>query len=75
MYIYILHRPKDAVRRKFHKKKWRANSWFVLHNNAPAHRSVFVKDFFAKKNVTTLERPSRDLASSTEINIEGTALF
>jgi len=28
---------------------------FLLHNNAPAHRSTLVKDFLAKINVTTLE--------------------
>jgi len=29
----------------------------LLHDNAPAHRSVLVKDFLAKNNVTTLEIP------------------
>ena len=28
---------------------------FHLHYNAPAHQSALVKDFFAKKNLTTLE--------------------
>jgi hypothetical protein len=32
------------------------NSWFLLHNNAPAHRSVLVKDFLAKNNVTVMEQ-------------------
>jgi len=27
----------------------------LIHDNAPAHQSGFVKDFFAKNNVTTLE--------------------
>ena len=27
----------------------------LIHDNAPAHQSVFVKDFLAKNNVTTLE--------------------
>ena len=35
--------------------KWKTNSRFLLHDNAPAHRSVFVKDFLAKNNVTRLE--------------------
>ena len=40
--------------------------WFLLHDNAPVHRSVSVKDFSAKNNVTTMERPpySPDLASA-----------
>jgi len=45
-------------------KKWRTNSCFLLHDNAPAHQSVFVKDFLAKNYVTTLQHPphSPDLA-------------
>jgi hypothetical protein len=38
-------------------EKWRTNSWFLLHDSAPAHRSVLVNDFLAKNNVTTLEHP------------------
>jgi hypothetical protein len=54
MYIYILRRLNDAVRKK-KKKKWRTSSWFLFQDNAPAHRSVVVMDFLAKNNVTTLE--------------------
>ena len=56
MYTDILHRLMDAVRRKC-AEKWRTNSWFLLHDNAPAHRSALVKDFLAKNNMTTLEHP------------------
>ena len=37
---------------------------YLLHDNAPAHWSVLVKDFLAKNNVTMLEHPpySPDLA-------------
>jgi len=35
-------------------KKGEKNSWFLLLDNAPAHRSVLIKDFLAKNNVTTL---------------------
>jgi len=55
IYIDILRRLGDAIRRK-HPKKSRTNSWF-LHHNAPTHRSVLVKDFLAKNNVTTLDHP------------------
>jgi len=44
----------DSVRRK-PPEKWTTNSWFLFHDNAPAHRSVFVKYFVAKNIVTTLE--------------------
>jgi len=56
MFIGILDRLRDAVRWK-RPEIWRTNRWFVLHDNAPAHRPVLVKDFLAKNNVTTLEHP------------------
>ena len=34
-------------------EKRRTNSWFLLHVNAPAHRSVLVQDVLAKTSVTT----------------------
>ena len=51
-----LRRIRIAVR-KINLEKQRTNAWFLLHDNAPAHRSVLVKDFLAKNNVTTLEHP------------------
>jgi len=51
MYIDILHRFRDAVRRKW-PEKLRTNSWSLFHDNASAHQSVFVKDLLAKNNVT-----------------------
>jgi hypothetical protein len=42
-----------AVRRKC-LAKWTQNSWFLLHNDAPAHRSL-VKKYLAKYNVMALE--------------------
>jgi hypothetical protein len=37
-----------------------------LHYNAPAHQSTLVKDFLAKKNMTTLDLPTHfpDLAAA-----------
>jgi len=82
MYIDILRPLSGAVRRK-RPGKWRTNSRFLLHDNAPAHRPVLVKYLLAKNNVTTLELLpySSNLASadlsvpSTEINSEGTELW
>jgi len=51
-----LRRPRDAVRRK-RPEIWTANRWFLLHDNAPAHRSVLAKYFVAKNSMTKLERP------------------
>jgi transposase len=54
MHIDLLRRLRDAARRKHHEK-WRTDVWVLLHDNAPAHRPVLVKDFLVKINVTTLE--------------------
>jgi len=54
--IDVLRRLRDAARRK-RFEKWRTNSWFLLHDNAPAYRSVLVNDFLAKNNVATPEHP------------------
>jgi transposase len=65
MYINIFRRLKDTVRRK-RPENWRNNSWFLIQDNAPAHQSALMKDFLAKNNVTTLERPpySLDVAAA-----------
>jgi len=68
MYIDIFLRLRDAVRRK-HPEKWRINSWFLLNNNAPAHRSVLVTDFRAKNNVITLEHPHSPNLAPAEFNL------
>jgi hypothetical protein len=53
-YTDIFRRLRNTVRRK-RPEKWRTISWFLLPDNAPAHRSVLVKEFIlAKKNMTTL---------------------
>ena len=38
-------------------RKWRTNFWFILCGNAAAHRSILVKDFWAKNYVTILQHP------------------
>jgi hypothetical protein len=82
-YLDIPHHLRNASRRK-PPEKWRTNSWFLLHNNAPAHLSVLFKDFLAEIKVTTMKHTpySPDLAAadflpvpSTEISIGGTVLL
>jgi len=63
-YSDILRRLWDAIRRK-RPEKWRTSSWFLQHDNAPAHRSVLVKNFLARNNVTTLDHPPFSPAVST----------
>ena len=60
MYIDISRRLRDAVCWK-RPVKWRTDSWFLLRDNAPAHRSVLVKDFLANNNMTALEYPPYSL--------------
>jgi hypothetical protein len=83
MYTDNIRRFKDAVRRK-RLEKWRIKSWVLLYDNAPAHRTVLVKVYLAKNNVTTLQHLpySPDQAPtdflpvpSTEISTERTALL
>ena len=69
-YIVILRRIWDETRRK-RPEIWRTNSLFLLHDNAPAHRSGFVQDFVAKNNVKTLE----DLAHSPDLSPAHFCLF
>ena len=83
LYIDILRCLRDAVRRK-RPEKWRKHGWFLLDDNALAHRSVSVKDILPNDNVTALEyNPILSWpvccwflsTSSTEISIEGNDAF
>ena len=48
MYFGILRRLRHAARMK-RLEKLGTNSWFLIHDNAPAHQSVLVKDLLAKE--------------------------
>jgi hypothetical protein len=56
MHTDISRRPTDEVRRK-RPEKWRTNSYFLLHDNAPAHWPVLFKGFLSNNSVITLEHP------------------
>jgi hypothetical protein len=81
MYIDILRLARDAVRKKRPQK--RRNSSYLLHDIAPTHQSVYVKDISAKNNVTTLEHSLYLLTwlqlilpvTSSEISTEVTAFL
>jgi len=48
------------LREKNRKKKpqlWRDNSWFLHHDNAPAHSALWIRKFCAKNQMTVLPRP------------------
>ncbi|KAJ4449941.1 hypothetical protein ANN_01348 [Periplaneta americana] len=56
LYVEIFRRLLDAVRRK-RPEKWVENNWFLMHDNAPAHRAIIVKNFLARHNITALDHP------------------
>jgi len=41
-----------------------SGDWFILHDNAPSHNAIIIKQFLAQKKVTVLDHPpySPDLA-------------
>jgi hypothetical protein len=70
MHTDTLRPLRDAFRRKCPEKR-RTNFWFLLHDNAPAHLSVLVKDFLAEKNTTTVAH----LSSSPDLAADDFYLF
>jgi hypothetical protein len=64
-YLKVLKRLRENVRRE-RRQLWRNNSWFLFHDNAPAHASLLIRDYLANMNTTGLPQPpySPDLASA-----------
>ncbi|GBM21483.1 hypothetical protein AVEN_249913-1 [Araneus ventricosus] len=56
LYLEILKRLRDAIRRK-RPEKWATNDCFLLHDNDPPHYALIVKKYLARHSVTTLEHP------------------
>jgi histone-lysine N-methyltransferase SETMAR len=56
-YLEVLKRLRDNVRRK-RSQVWRKNSWFLHHDNAPAHVSLLIRDSLANTNTTALPQPA-----------------
>lgn len=52
-YVSVLKRLRENIRRK-RPELWRDNSWFLHHDNAPAHTSHLVRDYLTKNNVHTV---------------------
>ncbi|WP_189514017.1 transposase, partial [Streptomyces narbonensis] len=62
-YIEVMRRLREKIRRK-RPAAWEANSWMLHQDNAPAHSSLLVQQFFAKTSTTVMPHPpySPDLA-------------
>jgi hypothetical protein len=55
-YKEILKRLCNSIRHK-RPELWIRKNWMLLHDNAPAHRSVLVQEELAKQRVTILPHP------------------
>jgi len=62
-YCKVLRRMRQNVRCKW-PEMWKNGNWLLHHDNAPAHTSLVVREFFTKNNVSTVPHPaySPDLA-------------
>jgi transposase len=56
-YLEVLKHLRENVRRK-RPQLWRNNSWFLNHDNEPAHASLRIRDFLANTKTTVLPQPS-----------------
>ncbi|UYV84416.1 hypothetical protein LAZ67_X002056 [Cordylochernes scorpioides] len=62
-YLQIMRNLCEAIRQK-RPDLWKNKNWLLHHDNAPAHTSLFVRDFLAKNNTLMMLQPpySPDLA-------------
>jgi AraC-like DNA-binding protein len=63
VYITILQRLRDAVRRK-RPHEWSSGIWLLHHDNTPCHAALSAREFLAKHSVPVVPHPpySPDLA-------------
>jgi hypothetical protein len=54
-YVEISKRLSEIVRRR--KPELSPNNWILHHDNAPAHKTLSVKQFLAQKSITEIEHP------------------
>jgi len=62
-YCNVLRRLREDIRRK-RPELWCAGNWLHHDDNAPSHRALVTREFFAQKGIITLPHPpySPDLA-------------
>ena len=62
-YLNVLKRLREAVRRN-RPETWTNNTWMLHHDKAPAHASIFIREFFRKHETAVVSHPpySPDLA-------------
>jgi hypothetical protein len=64
LYITVVQRLRDAVRRK-RPHKWSSGTWLLHHDKASCHAVLSVTEFLAKHSITVVPHPpySPDLAA------------
>ncbi|KAL4098969.1 hypothetical protein QTP88_023475 [Uroleucon formosanum] len=62
-YKDVLMRLREKIRKK-RPEKWRTETWFLHHDNAPAHSALSIREFLADKKIPVVPHPpySPDLA-------------
>ncbi|KAL4131595.1 hypothetical protein QTP88_008888 [Uroleucon formosanum] len=62
-YKDVLMRLREKIRKKC-PEKWRTETWFLHHDNAPAHSALSIREFLADKKIPVVPHPpySPDLA-------------
>ena len=59
-YLEVVRLLRGAIRKK-RPELWKNNSWFLHHDNAPAHSSLLVRNFLAKNNTVIMPQPPYSL--------------
>jgi len=61
-YCEVLKRLREGIWPK-RPDKWKKDNRFLHHDNAPAHTSLFVRQFLTSKNITVIPHPPIRLTS------------
>ncbi|UYV68864.1 hypothetical protein LAZ67_6001339 [Cordylochernes scorpioides] len=66
MYLSILRRLREAIRKKKRPEKWTDGDWILHHDNARPHTAHLVTSFLAKNGTEILPQPpySPDIATN-----------
>ena len=59
-YLKIMSRLRESIRQK-RIELWKTQSWILQHDNAQAHTSMLVREFFAKNKTVIMPQPSYSL--------------